>query len=134
MLKLPMREHPAYKWELTPRKWRRAARERVYKDRRGSGAEPEGMPAYRMRKRAGQANKESSRQGNNRILSRLSQEITEARRSGSRGRSPPEGHSQMRGQDLGKGCWAFEEQFHWTWGRVTSQVSTPGVKEGLMAA
>ena len=112
----------------------RATRERVYKEeRRGSRAEPEGMPAYRMRKRAGGGNKKSSRQGNNQRLSRMSQGITEARGSGSSGRSQPEGHTGMRGQNLGKCWWAFEEQFHWTWGRVTSQVSTPRVKEGMMA-
>ena len=112
----------------------RATRERVYKEeRRGSRAEPEGMPAYRMRKRAGRGNKKSSRQGNDRRLSRRSQGITEARGSGSSGRSQPEGHMGMRGQDWGKCWWAFEEQFHWTCGRVTSHVSTPRVKEGMMA-
>ena len=112
----------------------RATRERVYKEeRRGSRAEPEGMPAYRMRKRDGRGNKKSSRQGNDRRLSRRSQGITEARGSGSSGRSQPEGHTGMRGQDLGKCWWAFEEQFHWTCGRVTSHVSTPRVKEGMMA-
>lgn len=112
----------------------RATRERVYtEERRGSRAEPEGMPAYRMRTRAGGGNKKSSRQDNNWRLSRLSQEITEARGSGSSGRSQPEGHSGTRGQDLGKCWWACEEQFPWTWGRVTSQVSTPRVKEGMMA-
>ena len=67
------------------------------------------------------------------MLGKIAQGITEARGSGSSGRSQPEGHTGMRGQDLGKCWWAFEEQFHWTWGRVTSQVSTPRVKEGMMA-
>lgn len=68
--------------------------------------------------RAGGGNKKSSHQGNNRRLSRLSQGITGARAREAVGESQPEGHSGMRGQDLGKCWWAFEGAVSLDKGRV----------------